>query len=239
MNALNIARRDLASYLQGYSAYLIIAGLLFVHGLFFVAWGMDEDYSNDILGRFFYLTWGFAVATAVFLTMRSLAEEHARGTEVLLRTSIVADGEVVVGKWMAAMGMVLAYLALTLHMPLLVFFVGKVSVAHLAVGYFGVVLGGSVAAALGILSSALFRNQLAAGIIAGLVAIYMAIIAWKLAELATEPFAEVIAYTALFNEHFVPFMEGRFSLASVIYQGTLTTLLLFLATQILNHRRWE
>ena len=95
MNALNIARRDLASYLQGYSAYIIIAGLLLFHGLFFLAWGMQEDYSNDILGRFFYLCWGFAVATGVLLTMRSLAEEHTRGTEVLLRTSIVSDGEVV------------------------------------------------------------------------------------------------------------------------------------------------
>lgn len=239
MNALIIARRDLASYLQGYSAYIIIAGLLFVHGLFFVAWGMQEDYSNDILGRFFYLCWGFAVATAVLLTMRSLAEEHARGTEVLLRTSVISDGEVVVGKWLAAMGMVVAYVALTLHMPLLVAFAGKVSAAHLAVGYFGVLLGGAVASALGILSSAVFRNQLAAGIIAGLVAIYMAIIAWMLAEVADPPFADVLSYTALFNKHFVPFMEGRFSLSSVVYQGSLTALLLYLATQILNHRRWE
>jgi len=239
VNALNIARRDLASYLQGYSAYIIIAGLLLFHGLFFLAWGMQEDYSNDILGRFFYLCWGFSVATAVLLTMRSHAEEHARGTEVLLRTSVVSDAEVVVGKWLAAMGMVAAYMALTLHMPLLVFFAGKVSVAHLAVGYFGVLLGGSVASALGILSSALFRNQLAAGIIAGLVAIYMAIIAWMLAEMSSPPFSDVLSYTALFNTHFVPFMEGRFSLSSVVYQGTLTALLLYLATQILNHRRWE
>jgi len=239
VNALNIARRDLASYLQGYSAYIIIAGLLLVHGLFFLAWGMQEDYSNDILGRFFYLCWGFGVATAVLLTMRSLAEEHARGTEVLLRTSVVSDGQVVIGKWIAAMGMVSIYLALTLHMPLLVFFAGKVSVAHLVVGYFGVLLGGSVASALGILSSALFRNQLAAGIIAGLVAIYMAIISWMLAEIADPPFADVLSWTALFNQHFVAFMEGRFSLSSVVYQTTLTALLLYLATQILNHRRWE
>ncbi len=239
MNALNIARRDLASYLQGYSAYIIIAGLLLVHGLFFLAWGMQESMSNDVLGRFFYLCWGFAVATAVLLTMRSVAEEHARGTEVLLRTSVVGDGEVIVGKWLAAMGMVSVYMALTIHMPILVFFAGKVSVAHLAVGYFGVFLGGAVASALGVLSSALFRNQLAAGIVAGLVAIYMAIISWMLAEISDPPFADVLSWTALFNTHFVPFMEGRFSLSSVVYQTSLTALLLYLATHILNHRRWE
>lgn len=238
MNALNIARRDLASYLQGYSAYIIFAGLLLLHGLFFLAWGMQEDYSNDILTRFFWLCWGFSVATAVFLTMRSLAEEHARGTEVLLRTSVVGDGEVVVGKWLAAMAMVSLYLVLTLHMPLLVFISGKVSVAHLAVGYFGVFLGGSVVSAVGILSSALFRNQIAAGIIAGLFTIFM-VISWMLAQISSAPLDSVFEFTALFQQHFVPFQEGRFSLSSVIYQGTLTALLLYLATQVLNHRRWE
>lgn len=238
MNALNIARRDLASYLQGYSAYIIIAGLLFVHGMLFLVVSMKESYSNDILSSFFYFCWGFVVITAILLTMRSVAEEHARGTEVLLRTSVINDAQVVVGKWLAAMGMVAGYMALTLHMPLLVFFTGKVSVAHLAVGYFGVMLGGFVAAALGVLSSALFRNQLAAGIIAGLVTV-LAVVSWLLAEISGPPFDDVLSYAALFNKHFVPFQEGRFSLSSVVYQGTLTALLLFLATQVLNHRRWE
>ena len=40
MNALVIARRDLASYLQGYSAYVIIASLLLVNGLFFEAFAL-------------------------------------------------------------------------------------------------------------------------------------------------------------------------------------------------------
>ena len=166
MNSLIIARRDLASYLQGYSAYIIIAGLLLGNGVFFHAFALGADqarYSHEILENFFYLCWGFSVATAVLLTMRSLADEHALGTEVLLRTSVLADGEVVIGKWLAAMGMVGLYVGLTLHMPLLIFVNGKVSVAHLLVGYLGVLLGGGAAAALGVLCSALFRNQLGCG----------------------------------------------------------------------------
>ena len=98
MNALVIAKRDLASYLQGYSAYIIIAGLLLFNGMFFHAFALgasEARYSHQVLENFFYLCWGFAVATAVLLTMRSLADEHALGTEVLLRTSIVKDSEIV------------------------------------------------------------------------------------------------------------------------------------------------
>jgi len=242
MNALVIARRDLASYLQGYSAYVIIAALLLGNGVFFHAWVLGSTkalYSHEVLENFFYLAWGFAVATAVLLTMRSLADEHALGTDVLLRTSVVSDGEVVVGKWLAAMGMVTLYVVLTLHMPLLILVNGKVSVAHLLAGYVGVLLGGGVASALGVLTSAIFRNQIAAGIVGGLIAIYFAIIAWHLSEVVEPPFTEIVAYSAIFNQHFVPFMEGRVNIASFVFHGSMTAMFLALSTQILHNRRWE
>ncbi len=242
MSALTIARRDLTSYLHGYSAYVIIAGLLLGNGMFFHAFALGTDsarYSHEVLENFFYLAWGFSVATAVLLTMRSIADEHAFGTEVLLRTSIVSDGNVIIGKWLAAMGMVSLYAALTLHMPLLVFVNGKISAAHLVVGYAGVLLGGGVAASLGVFCSALFRNQLAAGIVGGLLAIYMSVMAWMMSEIVDPPFTDIVAYTAIFNQHFVPFMEGRLSLSSVVYHLTITALFLMLSTQILNSRRWE
>jgi ABC-2 type transport system permease protein len=242
VNALLIARRDLASYLQGYSAYVIIAALLLIQGMFFHAFALGTDqarYSHEVLENFFYLAWGFSVATAILLTMRSLADEHMLGTDVLLRTSIVNDGEVVVGKWLAAMGMVTLYAILTLHMPLLIFVNGKVSVSHVVVGYAGVWLGGAVASSVGVFCSALFRNQLAAGIVGGLVAIYMSVMAWMLAEIVEPPFTDVVSYTALFNKHFVPFMEGRVTVSSTVYQISVTALFLLLSARVLHARRWE
>jgi len=242
VNALTIARRDLASYLQGYSAYVIIAALLLIQGLFFHAFALGTEqarYSHEVLENFFYLTWGFSVATAILLTMRSLADEHALGTEILLRNSVLSDGDVIFGKWLAAMGMVTLYAVLTIHMPLLILVNGKVSVAHVFAGYAGVLLGGAVAAAVGVFCSALFRNQLAAGIVGGLIAIYMSVMAWMLAEIVEPPFTDIVAYTALFNKHFVPFMEGRLVVSAIVYQLAVSALFLLLATRILHARRWE
>ena len=42
MNVLTIARRDFASYMQGFAAYIIIAGVLFVEGLLYNGW-VDFD----------------------------------------------------------------------------------------------------------------------------------------------------------------------------------------------------
>ena len=240
MNALIIARRDLASYLQGYSAYIIMAGLLVLNGMAFHAIALSgARYSHEVLRDFFELCWGFSVATAVLLTMRSLADEHAHGTEVLLRTSVVSDLDVVLGKWLAALGMVGLYVSLTIHMPLLIFVHGKVSVGHMVVGYAGVIMGGGVAAALGVFCSALFRNQIAAGVIGGLIAMFMSIFAWRMADIVDPPFTDVMSYMAIFNQHFVPFMEGRLSSASVFYHFTLGGLLIWLSSLILSGRRWE
>ena len=242
MNAWLVAKRDLRSYFGSMSAYVIIAALLLLNGGFFQAWvlGRDaEQYSHEVLENFFYLAWGFAVATAVLLTMRSFADEAAQGTETLLRTSVVSDGAAVVGKWLAAMGMVAFYVGLTGYMPGLIFVHGHVSPSHVAVGYLGVLLAGGVASAVGVFSSALFRNQIASGIVAGVIAVYMSVLAWMVADNVAPPFDAVTSYTALFNQHFVPFMEGRFTTASLVYHLTLTAAFLFGATQVLHLRRWE
>jgi len=242
MNALLVARRDLGAYLGSMSAYVIIAALLLLNGLFFHAWALGSEsarYSHEVLEDFFYLNWGFAVATAVLLTMRSFADEAAQGTETLLRTSVVSDGAVVLGKWLAAMGMVSTFVVLTAYMPGLIFVNGKVSVTHVAVGYSGVLMAGMAASAIGVFCSALFRNQIASGIVAGVIAVYMSVLAWMVAEIVASPFSEVAAYTALFNQHFVPFMEGRFALSSVVYHLSLTGAFLMGATHVLHSRRWE
>jgi len=242
MNALLVARRDLGAYLGSMSAYVIIAALLLLNGLFFHAWALGSEsarYSHEVLEDFFYLNWGFAVATAVLLTMRSFADEAAQGTETLLRTSVVSDGAVVLGKWLAAMGMVSIFVVLTVYMPGLIFVNGKVSITHVTVGYSGVLMAGMVASAIGVFCSALFRNQIASGIVAGVIAVYMSVLAWMVAEIVAAPFSEIAAYTALFNQHFVPFMEGRFALSSVVYHLSLTAGFLLAAAHVLHSRRWE
>ena len=60
-----------------------------------------------------------------------------------------------------------------------------------------------------------------------------------LAEVVDPPFTDIVAYTAVFNQHFVPFMEGRLAMSAIVYQVSLGALFLALSTLILNGRRWE
>ena len=105
-------------------------------------------YSHEVLEDFFYLSGGFAIAASILLTMRTIAEERANQTDVLLTTSVLSEGEIVAGKWSAAMGMVTLLTALTAYMPALIFVNGKVAIAHILVGYLGILALGSAVSAI-------------------------------------------------------------------------------------------
>ena len=60
-----------------------------------------------------------------------------------------------------------------------------------------------------------------------------------LADATEAPFAEAIAYAALFNQHYEGFSEGRISSAGLVYYGSLTFTFLWLATKVNEGRRWE
>lgn len=241
MNILTIARRDFRSYFYGYSAYIIIASVLFLQGLFFNAWVLGSSsarYSHEVLEDFFYLSGGFAIAASILLTMRTIAEERANQTDVLLTTSVLTEREIVAGKWSAAMGMVTLLTALTAYMPALIFVNGKVAIAHILVGYLGILALGSAVSAIGVFGSSIFRGQLAAGIFTTVLTVTL-IVLWILSEITDPPFAQITSYAAIWNQHFTPFQEGRLTLTSLTYYASVTALFLFMATRVLESRRWE
>lgn len=240
MNALLIARRDLASYLHGYTGWVLVAAVLFLLGIFFqtLAMGSGAHYSHEVLQAFFELAGYIFNTAAVLVTMRAFSEEQQLGTDVLLRTAPISTGEVVFGKYLAAMGFLGGLLLLSTYMPGLIFVNGKVSLAHIAVGYTGLLLMGSAVASVGILASTLFRSQVASAIISG-ITVGVLVMAFRLAEEASPPFDDVLAYAALWDKHYTGFMEGRLLVRDVVYFLSVTFLALFGATKVLEGRRWQ
>jgi ABC-2 type transport system permease protein len=241
MNTFSILRRDFAAYLQGYTGWIIIAAVLLIEGLLFNVYalgGGEARYSHEVLSQFFHLTSGFVMVAGILLSMRTIAEERQEGTDVLLQTSVVTDFQIVLAKYTAAMGMLLLLLALTIYLPMLVFVNGKVSWAHIGVGYLGLALFGSVVVSIGVFGSSLFKSQLPAGVLAGVI-VAVLLTAWMLADVTDPPFTDVAAYVALYDKHFQPFRDGRLLSSGVVFYVSLSALFLWLTTRVLEGRRWE
>jgi ABC-2 type transport system permease protein len=236
---LLIARRELHGYLRTMTGWIVAATVLLIDGLLFNAFALEgARRSADVLNRFFYFASGPTMVAAIFLAMRLLAEERQTGTLALLYASPVRDRDIVLGKFLAALVFLAGLTLLTLYMPLLILVHGRVSPGHLVAGYGGLILLGSASLALGMLGSALARNQVVAAIVGGALLVSL-LLAWLLARVTEPPFSTLFAGVALHNAHFPPFQAGTIHLKDVAYYLLVTWVGLFAAIRVVEARRWR
>lgn len=237
---LLIIRRELAAYVNSFWGYSVIAAILVIDGLLFNAFALGDKprFSTEVLEQFFFFSFGTTTVAAVLLTMRLVAEERQTGTIVLVDSSPLSNWQIVAGKYVSAMVVLGTLVLVTLYMPALIFVNGKVSVGHVVSGYFGLLLVGSAAVAIGTFGSAVSRSQLVAAVISSVLVVFV-LLAWMLAKVTDPPFADLFAYVALYDRHFQPFKEGRVSTESIVYLTSLTFLFLMLSTRWLAARRWR
>jgi ABC-2 type transport system permease protein len=239
-NIIPIAKRELGGYLRTPSGYLIAAAALLADGLLFNtrALGDSARLSSQVLESYLLNASGVTTVAAVLLAMRLFAEERQSGTLVLLFTSPVRESEIVIGKFLSALVALSVLLLLSLYLPALIFVHGKVSLGHIASGYAGLFLVGAATLSLGLLGSALARNQLIAGILAA-VFILVLFLCWPLARVVEPPLGSVIAYFSLYEKHFFPFMHGLVRLSDIVYYLSVVYLALLAAMRALQSQRWQ
>ena len=237
---LLITRRELGTYLRSMTGYVIAAILLLVDGLLFniFAIGGEDKLSAAVLAQFFFFTSGLTMIASVFIAMRLVAEERQTGTLVLLTSSPVKDGQIIVGKFLSGFFFLAMVLALTVFMPLLILVNGKISYGHLLAGYVGLLLLGASSIAIGTLGSVLARTQVLAAILSGGMVTAM-VVAWMLVHVTERPFNDVFAALAMHGKHFPPFQQGSIHLRDVVYYLMLTTVSLFAAVRVMEARRWR
>lgn len=237
---LLIARRELLAYLTTPLGYIIAAAVLLIEGLVFnwFVLGGEPRPSTQVLESFFYIASGITVFGGVFISMRLIAEERQTGSLVLLMTSPAQEREIVLGKWLAALGFLGLINLASLYMPLLIFWNGRVSVGHIVSGYLGVLLLNGAALAIGLLGSALTRYQVLAVIISAMMLAFM-YLAWLGSNVSEPPLDQLFQYLALYNKHFVPFQRGVVGLSHVVYYLSVTFFFLLAAIKVLEARRWR
>ncbi|MFZ5891353.1 MAG: ABC transporter permease [Myxococcota bacterium] len=235
---LLIARRELFAYLRSPLGAAIIAGALLVDGLWFYYQATQKLVSADMLQQFVYGMSGTTMIASLILSMRLLAEERQTGTLVLLNTSPVQDWEIVLGKYLSALSMIVVLTACTVYLPALILVHGKISVGHVLVGYSGVLLLGSAAIAIGLFGSALARSQVVAIIVSAAI-LGSLLLLWMVARSVDPPLNRFFSALALHHDNFRPFMSGRLELAPIAYYVGMTYFFLLASIKVLEARRWR
>jgi ABC-2 type transport system permease protein len=239
VSAVLIARRELVGYFRSMSGWLILAVLLLLDGLAFNAFAMGgEKKSFEVVQSFFYWHSGATMVAAVFIAMRLFAEEKQTGTILLLESSPVREGQVVLGKFLGAWAFLLIFLALSLYMPILIAVNGKVTAGHLFAGYLGLALLGAACIAIGTFASSVAPDQVLAAILSGGIIVAL-VIAWLVARTVEGTLGDVLGFLDLFDKHYRSFSRGVVKLSSVVYYLSLTYMFLLATTAVLGSRRWR
>lgn len=233
--ALTIARRELGAYFVSPIAYMVIAAFLLISGYLFSVVLINTSQANlEILLNNVTVILLFITP---LLTMRLLADEQRSGTIEVLLTAPVRDWEVVLGKFLAALGLLGVIFLCMLLYPLILWWVGgNPDVGPIISGYLGLLLLAGAMLAIGTLASALTENQ----IVAAVLAFAMLLILWLIGA-AGNVWAGAEAFFRQLSllERYSDFARGAINLADVIYYVSLMAGALFIATRVLETRRYR
>ncbi len=236
MNTFNIAWKETKSYFGTPAAYVVGAMFLALTGVFFVAEITSPFAEASVRG---IVDWAgfFIIFLAPLLTMRLLAEEQKLGTLELLLTSPVSDWEVVLGKYIASLLILLAILSVTFYYALLLYVFGSPDTGPVLSGYLGLILYGAAALAIGLLGSSLSSNQIVAAVV-GIAILLMLSFVNRIGDLVSG-IAEQIVNGMSMTERIADFSRGVIDTSSVVYFLSLAAVFIFLTIRSLETRRWR
>lgn len=242
-NVWTIARREISAIFVQPIAYIFAIAIVGITSLVFSAqvaqMVFQPGFAPVSVGSALQIYAFLFIFVAPAITMRLLSEEHRSGTMELLMTLPLKDGEVVLGKFLAAFVFYIAVTALTLVYPIILINFGNPDLGPILTSYLGVLLAGAALIAIGILASAMTDSQLVAFFIAFaiILILYLAIIPAQFFELG--PTASTIFTELSFDNHLSNFFRGLILAKDVAYYVGITAVSLFAAARIVESRRWR
>jgi len=250
-NILAIAGKELRSYFASPIAYVIIGLFALLFGWFFYAFlsfFVDESQRMMMGGGTVNVNErmirGLLQNAAVIIlfvmpmiTMRTYSEEKRSGTIELLLTSPLTDVQIILGKFLGAMGLFTAMLLVTVVDVAILFLLGNPEWRPVAAGYLGLVLLGGSFVSIGLLISSLTKNQIVAGFMTFAVFLMLWVINW-LGESSGPTTRTILSFLSI-TDHLDDFTRGIIDTRHIVYYLSFITFGLFLTAKSVDSERWR
>jgi ABC-2 type transport system permease protein len=242
VNIWTIFKRELRNYFNSPIAYIFIMLLLgftgFVFFFFFHFFAAD-----DASMRYYFaaMPW-FFIFFAAAIAMRLWSEERKVGTMELLLTMPLRSHEIVLGKYLAGLTILIVTLGLTITVPITVGIAGDPDWGKIITGYVGAFLAGALLLALGAFVSATTENQIVAllvTVVAGilLMAIGIETVVAEINDFVGLRLGDQLAYFSPLT-HFDNMERGVLDLRDAVYFLSMTALALLLNHFAVENRKY-
>ncbi len=233
-----VCSKELQLYFFNPTSYFAIAVYVLLSSImFYVSFVVYQPSIIDyrlVLGDTMFML----LIVVPLLTMRLMSEEFRQGTDELLLTSPVTATEIVLGKYLASLGLLIVLLLCNMVYPFTMSFFGKLDLTLLLLSVLGVFLLGAAMMAIGLFASSLSQHQMVSAVIAFVILLTL----WLM-----DSFASGASGSSL-QQWLSPFsLSGRLNNLikgvlhgpDLLYYITLAALFLVLSIQVVERKRWR
>jgi ABC-2 type transport system permease protein len=231
---LTIAAKEIRSYFVSPMGYVVLAFFLGICGLIFALTVTMTQAEASMAGIFHTMIF-VSLMMVPIITMGLLSQEQATGSLELLMTNPIRETEVVLGKYLAALTLYALALLGSLEFAIIIGAFGEPDWMAILSGYIGVLLAGMAFIAIGVFSSAIVANQIAAAVLGYVMLLFFWLIGWL--DTATESVIGDVAKYISILENFQDFAKGIIDSRPVIFFVSLIVFALFLSVRSLESKR--
>ena len=236
---LSIARKEMEGYFSSLLAIIFLG--TFLVAVLFIFFTVETYFARGIADIRPLFEWMpiLLIFLLAALTMRQWSEEQRSGTLEILLTLPVKHRQLVLGKFLAVMGMILIALAFTLPLPVMVSIIGNLDWGPVFGGYLAAILMAGAYAAIGLFISSRTDNQIVALISTVLVGgIFYLIGTSSVTDFTGGPVSEIL-WSLGTGSRFESIQRGVVDLRDLLYYLSVTGLFLMANVVSLDSLRWS
>ncbi len=231
-----IFRREFGAYFTSSIAYIFLAVFWIFSGYFFFASCLSAattDMSNMFQSLFLIIIFLIPI-----LTMRLFSEEKKQKTEQGLLTAPVSLGEIVFGKYFAALALYTVALLMPFVYALILSGFGVVEWGMVFANFLALFLLGASFIAVGELISALTENQIAAAVLSfiALMILYMIDVINSFISVSV---VNTVLNTLSFYRKYYAITCGLFNVSTIIFYVSVAVVFNYLTIRVFERRRWS
>ena len=231
-----IASRELNSFFDSLIAFVMLVLFLGFSGFFTWISGADIFIVGQAsLKTFFAIAYWTLFFFTPALTMRLISEEKKTGTIEMLLTKAVTDRQVILGKYIATMLLIIIALAFTLPYVITISQLGNLDVGGTVCGYLALILMSAAYASIGMFASSITSNQIVAFLTALFIGLFFHVIFEVVAGSMTG-FVGGIVNSLSLSTHFESLSRGVVDSRDLVYFGSIIFMGLFLSEVSLSRR---
>lgn len=231
-----IWKRELRSYFYSPIAYVFMAVVLFLFGMYY--WQVVLMGSSAYIGQVYGVMFTWCMLFLPALTMKTLSEDRKNKTDQALITAPVSVTGIVWGKFLSAFSIYLFTMLITLIPAFVIGLFSDPSWASIFGNFVASLLYGAAIIAIGVFISSLTESQIVALVGTVGTSILLMLIDSLGGVFGNEAIETIVSWIS-FQSRYTPFTNGIFNVSSVVFFLSVVAVFNFITARRLESRRWS